>query len=142
MPPVDEVPSGPEALYIPAFSRYFEFRQALGQPAFSGAEQGHVGGWCRLREGPVPAESALAPLFLDSWAPAALSRSPDWVPCASIDIFVQVHAVFDRQSTVDWLGYEARSEHLDSGYADERATLYDPEGRAIASSRQLIAIFE
>jgi len=142
LPPVEEVPSGPEALYIPAFSRYFEFRQALGHSAFSGAEQAHVGGWCRLKEGPVPGQAALAPLFLDSWAPAALSRSPHWAPCASIDIFVQIHTVLGRDTAIDWLGYEARSEHLDSGYADEQATLFFPDGRPIASSRQLIAIFE
>ncbi len=141
LPSVAQVASGPEALYIPAFSRYFEFRQALGHPAFSGGADAHVAGWCRLREGPVEAQAALAPLFLDSWAPAALSRHPHWAPCASIDLFVQIHAALDGEP-IDWLGYEARSENLDSGYADERATLYFADGRPMASSRQLIAIFD
>lgn len=141
LPPVDEVPSGPDVLYLPSFSRYFEFRQALGHEAFTGAPEAHVGGWCRLREGPVPAEAALAPLFLDSWAPAALSRHPRWAPCASIDLFVQLHQVLDG-APLDWLGYEARSQHLESGYADEQAALYDAEGRLVASAKQLIAIFD
>ena len=141
LPPVDEVAPGPEALFLPSFSRYFQFRQAIGQEAFSGGAEAHVGGWCRLREGPVRAEAALVPVMLDSWAPAALSRHPRWAPCASIDIFVQLHRVLDG-SPIDWLGYEAHSAHLDSGYADERATLYDADGRAIASAKQLIAIFD
>ncbi|MBX3272126.1 MAG: thioesterase family protein [Sandaracinaceae bacterium] len=141
LPPLDSVESGPPALYLPSFCRYFEFRQALGYASFSGAPEAHVGGWCRLREGPVQAEPALAPLFLDSWAPAALSRHPRWAPCASIDIFVQLHRVLDGEP-LDWLGYEARSALSDSGYADEHATLYDAEGRTIATARQLIAIFD
>jgi len=141
LPVVDEVEDGPEALYIPAFCRYLEFRQAIGGAAFSGAEEAHVGGWCRLREGPVAAEAAVVPLLLDSWAPAALSRHPRWAPCASIDIFVQLHEVLDGEP-LDWVGYEARSEHLASGYADEQASLHFPDGRKIATARQLIAIFE
>ena len=141
LPPVESVADGPEALYIPAFCRYFEFRQALGHPSFSGGPEAHVGGWCRARGEPVAIGAPLVLALLDAWAPAALSRHPRWAPCASIDMFVQLHASLDG-SEVGWLGYEARSHHVESGYADERATLYFEDGRPIASARQLIAIFD
>lgn len=141
LPPVEAVEDGPEVLYIPDFCRYLEFRQAIGQPAFSGSEEAYVGGWCRLREGPVTAEAAMVPLLMDAWAPAALSRHPRWAPCASIEMFIQLHAVL-RDVELDWVGYEARSEHLDGGYADEQSALYFADGRPIATARQLIAIFD
>ena len=70
-----------------------------------------------------------------------MSRHPRWAPCASIDLYVQMHAVLDG-TRVDWLGYESRSHHVEGGYADERATLYFADGRAIATARQLIAIYD
>lgn len=141
LPCIDDVADGPEVLYIPAFCRYFEFRQALGHPSFSGGPEAHLGGWCRVRGGPLPAEAPLVLALLDSWAPAALSRHPRWAPCASIDLFVQMHAVLDGVG-VEWLGYEARSRHVEGGYADETATLYFADGRPIATARQLIAVFD
>lgn len=139
---VEEVEDGPEVLYIPAFCRHLEFRQASGPAAFSGGDEAAVAGWCRLREGPLVPHPALAMALLDAWAPAALSCHPRWVPCASIDLFVQVHADLTDEGPVDWLAYEARSQQADGGYADERSTLAFPDGRPIASARQLVAIFD
>lgn len=139
VPPPGEVPDGPEPHYYPDFARRFcEFRQCLGPLPFGGGHEARVGGWCRMRE-PTPVDRALVSLMLDAWPPAAAALSPGWCPVASIELTAHFVALPDPRP--DWLFFEATSRHVRGGLAEETATLWSPGGRALATARQLIAMF-
>ena len=137
VPGPDEVAEGPPELAIPAFAKFFEFRQCLGTRPFSGAHEARVGGWCQLREDAV-IDRALACALLDAWPPAAASLAPAWCPVASLEIR---YDFLDVRGDTGWTLYDARSRFVSGGLADERATLWTHEGRAIAIATQRIAIF-
>lgn len=138
--PPEEVADGPREHYIPAFARFFEFRQCLGPVPFSGAREARVGGWCRLREDPAgegPIDSALACALLDAWPPAAVALSPAWCPVASIEIRYDFFAT----GPPGWALFDAQAHHVGGGLADESATLWSRDGRVVATACQRIAIF-
>jgi acyl-CoA thioesterase len=138
-PPPDAVRDGPEEHYIPPFARRFAFRQTHGPRPFSGGAEARVAGWCRLLEDEVPIDAALCAAVLDAWPPAAVAISPAWCPVASVDLTAHFVARFPLPA--GWLFYDARSGHVSGGLADEHATLWTQDGTAIATSRQLIALF-
>jgi acyl-CoA thioesterase len=139
-PPPEDVADGPPVHYLPAFTRFLELRQCLGPVPFTGGNESRVGGWCRLRERGVAVDRALACLLLDAWPPAAAAMLPVWCPVASLEMtcdFLAPQAIVSDE----WLLYEARAGHIEGGLADEEAVLWTREGRAVARSRQRIAIF-
>lgn len=141
MPPPDEVPDGPEALYIPAFCRHLELRQALGPAPFTGGADARVGGYCRFATPTAPDLATVAGL-VDAWPPAVLGLRPAWSPAASVDMTITLLAPLPL-GPVDhaWYAFDARCGRAADGYADETATLWTSDGRPIARVQQLIAIF-
>lgn len=140
-PAPDATADGPEEHYIPAFARRFEFRQTHGPRPFSGGDDAHVAGWCRLREDDRTLDAALVCAILDAWPPAAVALSRSWCPVASVELTYHFLAPLPIALGRDWLFYEARAGHIAGGLADEHATLWMADGTAIATSRQLIALF-
>jgi acyl-CoA thioesterase len=143
VPAPEDVPDGPEEHYIPAFTRAFSFRQCLGPVPFSGGDEARVGGWCRIEEDDVPVDAALLAALLDAWPPAAVGRSPGWCPVASIEIGYHFLAPLPAPSDEKrpWLFYEAVARHVSGGLADESAVIWTRDGRPLATTRQLVAIF-
>lgn len=143
VPAPDRVADGPEAHYIPAFTRGFSFRQCLGPPPFEGGREARVGGWCRIEEDGLAIDAALACALLDAWPPAAAALSDGWCPVASIELAVHFLAPLPlaRAEARPWLLYDARSQHVAGGLADESSSLWTEDGRALATARQRIAIF-
>jgi acyl-CoA thioesterase len=142
LPMPERVPVGPDSLFIPAFCKHFEFRQAIGAQPFSGGARAFLGGWCRLRE-PARPDAALMAALLDSWAPAVLSLAPEWSPAATIDLtihFLTTLPLADAPSEA-YYAFEAESTIVEDGYADDRATLWTADGAPIAIARQLVAVF-
>ncbi len=141
VPSPSDVPDGPSELYIPTFASRFEFRQCVGSRPFSGGTDARLGGWCRSREG-APFDPALVVALLDAWAPAAVGVSSGWCPVASLEM--SVHFLVPLPLANDppdaWIFFDARCDHAADGVADERATIFDAHGRALATCQQLIAI--
>lgn len=148
VPAPEDVPDGPDAHYYPGFARRFSFRQCLGSPPFEGATtnrptEARIGGWCRLEEPDAAVDRAQVVTLLDAWPPAATALSPGWCPVASIEL--TCHFLVDLPhagiAPGSWLLFDARSRHVGGGLCDETATLWSRDGRALATARQLIAIF-
>ncbi len=139
--PVEAAVDGPEPLYIPAFCRFFEFRQTEGPTSFSGGADAHLGGWCRPRA-PTRLGPELVLALLDAWAPAALCRREGWAPAASVDLSADLPAAYPDVDAETFFAYVADSTAARDGYADERASLYAPDGTWLGSTRQLIALFD
>ncbi len=132
---------GPSEHYIPPFARRFSFRQTHGPRPFSGGREARVAGWCRLHEEGVPFDAALVCAILDAWPPAAVGLSPSWCPVASVELTYHFFAPLPAISGDAWVFYDAHAGHVSGGLADEHATLWTADGRPLATSRQLIALF-
>ncbi|MFO0685612.1 MAG: thioesterase family protein [Sandaracinus sp.] len=135
------VADGPSEHYIPPFARRFSFRQTHGPRPFSGGVEARVAGWCRLHEAGVPFDAALVSAILDAWPPAAVALSPAWCPVASVELTYHFFVPLPPLAGDAWVFYDAAAGHVAGGLADEHATLWTAEGRPIATSRQLIALF-
>lgn len=143
-PPVDATPDGPSELYLPAFTSHLELRQSVGARSFAGEGPARIGGYCRLRE-PCHADPALVAALLDAWPPAAVALSPERCSVASLELSVHFLVPIPRVETEPrarpWFFFDASSDHVEGGLADERAVLFDEHGRALATAHQLIALF-
>jgi acyl-CoA thioesterase len=135
---VDIVELGPPI--APIFTQHFEYRFALGEAPFSGAERSHLGGYIRARP-PRVLDAALAVAFLDAWPPAALARVDHLRAAASVDFRIEFLPEFTT-TTVDAdtpALVECRSRAAGNGYADEEASL-SVGGVLLARCHQLVAI--
>jgi acyl-CoA thioesterase len=141
VPPPEAVPEFRARAGWPVFAEHFEFRPCLGHEAFEGAREGHLGGWFRAREPQRPDLAYVCALF-DAWPPSALPLLHAPRPAASVDLSFHFFASFplDVPDDTSFL-YEARTPIVRDGWAEERATLWDPNGRLLARARQNVAVF-
>ncbi|HJK91912.1 MAG TPA: thioesterase family protein [Polyangiaceae bacterium LLY-WYZ-15_(1-7)] len=139
-PPPEDVPVLPWLPGWPTFAQRFEFRPCLGQAPMSGASEARLGGWIRGAE-PQRADAAWVAALLDAWPPSALCLLSKPRPAASIDLSYHFFQPFPLDVPDDaFFLYDARSTVVQAGYAEERATLWDAEGRLVARVRQNVAI--
>jgi acyl-CoA thioesterase len=137
IPPPRSVADGPEEHYLPAFARHFAFRQCVGPRPFSGGELARLGGWCRLRE-EVPLDAAALCALADAWPPAAVGRAAGWCHVASLEM--TVHVLVPAPAAPGWVYFDATSDHVEGGLADERAVLYAESGTPLATVQQVISL--
>lgn len=125
---------------MPAFLQHYNMRWDASSRD-DGTRDAHILGACSGtddREADVCDVLAL----LDVWPPALITImktfSAGSTACWTVD-FVS-SAIQGRTSA--WWSYEVRAVAANGGYGQTQAWLWDPEGRAIARSTQLVAVFE
>ena len=98
-----------------------------------------MGGWCELRQ-KLPLSYPYLACILDAWAPAVFPTLKAPIRAASVDF--TYHFLLSREELLTLkLPFLYRGEvlSLNEGYAEERDYLWDLEGKAIATARQLYA---
>lgn len=142
----DEMPSMPVAERGgPRFTRLFNYRSGGGDVVWSGATEARARTWIRPPQ-PAVVDAALVVGLLDAGPPALAVRDTGPRPVASVDFRVQFLRAFPLDS-VDaeawgrrhWLS-DARARTVAEGYAEELTHLFAPDGRAVATCQQLIAL--
>ena len=142
--------AGPEAAlelpYIegltPAFTRHFAYRWALGELPFSGQGGHELGGWIQFRENADCLSEEWLVALADAWPTPALSHLDK--PAAASTLTWElgfVHLDRDTCTENDWWAYHATVDSAERGYVHERGTIWDPEGRLAAYSRQTVTVF-
>jgi acyl-CoA thioesterase len=106
----------------------------FGDPPFSRAEHGEVGGWVGLRE-PRALDAAAVALLADAWFPAPWPRLSELSPAPTIDLTVHFRAPLPIPDTL-LLG-RFRNRLVRDGFFDEDGELWAPDGTLVAQSRQL-----
>lgn len=143
VPEPDELESAPDNPLFPNFAQHFEHRFGVGSPPFTGSDEAVVGGWGRLKEAGEPADAAHIAALIDIWPPAVLSTVSQPVGAATISWQI----VFDGPLPVDGAGADdfylvaAETRRASGGYAEERARLFDRDGRRLAEALQLVTVF-
>jgi acyl-CoA thioesterase len=147
--PARPVAPGPDAApelpfvegMTPAFTRFFDYRWALGGLPFSGSREGFMGGWCRFRNESVQAQPEHILGLVDAWPPTVLPMLTMPVNASSLMWSIQFLDLNAAARTDQWWFYRADTEAARNGYAQTRSTLWDPEGRPVAISTQTVAVF-
>lgn len=127
-------PQGSPGFEPPPFIRQFEMRPALGEPAFSGGERAHAGGWLRFRER-RPLDEAAVVMLCDAWWPAPYSLVDRPLLAPTIDLTVHVRAPLPRAD--DHVLVEVRSDVARDGFFEEDARVFARDGTLLAHARQL-----
>lgn len=124
----------------PAFTRHIEFRWALGGFPYMGAAQAHTQIYVRMREEPQVGEAEVIALAdaipspgLSLLKKPAAASSLTW----TLELLRDDH---ERSATAPWL-MDAQVSAARDGYLNQTATLWDPQGRAVALSRQTVVVF-
>jgi len=126
----------------PAFTRHFAYRWALGELPFSGQGGHELGGWIQFRENADCLSEEWLVALADAWPTPALSHLDK--PAAASTLTWElgfVHLDRDTCTENDWWAYHATVDSAERGYVHERGTIWDPEGRLAAYSRQTVTVF-
>jgi acyl-CoA thioesterase len=126
---------------MPRFLQHYRMRWDASSRT-DGTPDAHILGACRSLTDERDADVCDVLALLDVWPPALVtmmkSFSAGSTACWTVD-FVS-NAV--QGLTSSWWSYEVRAVAAQGGYGQTQAWLWDPQGRAIARSTQLVAVFE
>ncbi len=130
-------PPPPPQFSIPMRERY-EIRHAIGPLPFSGGDEAVTGGWIRLAE-PEPTDHHVLAAVCDAWVPAVFGVLSEHVGVPTVDFTIHFrHVPVDPRG---WLLVRFRTTLMAEGYLEEDGEVWDAEGRLLAQSRQLAAVF-
>jgi acyl-CoA thioesterase len=118
----------------PPFMGLMTMQPRIGDPPFSGSEQGLTGGWLGLREERAIDAIAVA-LLADAWYPAPWARLSELAPAPTIDLTVHFRAPLPIDDGL-LLG-RFHSRVVRDGFFEEDGELWARDGTLVAQSRQL-----
>ena len=125
---------------MPAFMQHFDVGLLDGALPFANARVDHAYYELSLRDqGPVSEAHLL--VLADFMPPVALSWMPGVVPGSSLTWMLEI--VDDDYATQPLQGWraDATMQAARDGYTSQTTTIYAPDGRAIALSRQSMVVF-
>jgi acyl-CoA thioesterase len=118
----------------PPFMARLTMQSRFGEPAFSRADHGEVGGWLGLAEERA-IDSLSVAVLADAWFPAPWPRLAELAPAPTIDLTVHFRSALPIDDTL-LLG-RFRNRYVRDGFFEEDGELWAPDGTLIAQSRQL-----
>lgn len=125
----------------PKFLGNFELSQAKGGLPFTGKKDSDIHGWMRFKEQPSDFSDAHLIALIDIWPPTVLQllHWPAMASTMSWNLeFIHPHK---KVSGGDWFAYQAKTRQAADGYAHTEASIWDKQGRLVAISRQVVAVF-
>jgi acyl-CoA thioesterase len=118
----------------PPFTDLVTMQSRFGEPPFSGADRGEVGGWLGLFE-ERPVDALTVSLLADAWYPAPWPRLKALAPAPTIDLTVHFRCQLPLGDSL-LLG-RFRNRLVRDGFFEEDGELWAPDGTLVAQSRQL-----
>ena len=125
----------------PVFTRYIDFRAALGGLPFQGNGNPELGGWMRFDQTPETFSEAHLVCLIDAWPPVPVSYYKSPVPLSSINWEIHFAEPLNDTDSDQFLGYFARLNFFSNGYGSATANIWAPDGRYLARSQQTFVIY-
>lgn len=126
----------------PRFTEWLETKVVTGTIPFMGSTMSKLGGWCRFRKDDHPGDVQGMLGLLDAWPCPAITRLRVPAPASSITWSVDFATPRTDHRIDEWWYWEADTSFFDDGYTSFDASLWAPDGRFVARSRQLVGVFE
>jgi len=128
----------------PAFTQHFDYRWATHRLPFTGAEHPEVRGFVRPGPGEGGVDEAMLLALIDSWPAPVLAMAEGPTPASTVTWMVDIvgplpDSVDDDPGQYWW--FESDATAAADGYADVHGRIFDPSGRLVATSRQLVVEF-
>ena len=142
--PEDCKPFGYIENVTPKLLSNFDTRWAIGDMPFSNSDKTEIGAWVRFKNDAPMSEYRLI-AFMDLLPPAVLPMLSQPAPISSLTWHVEVledFAQYCGQENHDWWFKSMQSAAIGGGFTQQHATLYAPDGVAVAYSQQVVATFE
>ena len=126
----------------PAFTQHFDYRWATDRLPFTGADRPEIQGFVRAAPGGGRVDAAMLLGLVDAWPAPVLSMARGVVPASTVTWMVDVVGPLDHAPEDDrFWWFEGTATAAGDGYADVEGRIFDPDGRLIATSKQLVAEF-
>lgn len=140
MAPWNEVPAVPldNAPFVPAFSKYLEFRLTGGIP-YSGARDPIASGWIRMRRSPPTLGAPEIVALADAWWPSALTTQTTPRAMGTVAFGLQYLPPSAPLDPSVPLCYRGKIVADQDGYMVEMRELWTPDGRLLALNQQTLA---
>jgi acyl-CoA thioesterase len=143
--PASEIPSRAAPPDAPPIARRWDARWAIGAPpSFDAppAAEAVTGGWLRLPERRVM-DAPMVAAVTDAWIPPAVLRStePMFVPTVDLTIHFRSALPYPGAAADDFVLARFRTTVAAEGFLEEDGEVWAPDGRLLAQSRQLAAVF-
>ena len=125
----------------PDFFKHVELRLADGGFPFSGADTSHMTGWMRFREAPATFDARHFVSIADAWPPAVIQMFPEPKPASSLTWTLELLDDDVSAAPDTHWAYAVHTDQSRHGYAHTHATIWHPDGRLVAISRQTVTVF-
>lgn len=122
---------------MPSFLQHYGMRWDSTDP-----KDAHIIGACRSAVEDRAADVCDVLALLDVWPPALVTSMKSFRAGSTASWTVDFPSRSIQGRTSAWWSYEVRAVAASGGYGQTQAWLWDPEGRAVARSVQLVAVFE
>lgn len=124
----------------PEFTRHCRMVFCEGQVPFSASTQSSHGGWTCIPDEAGDLDEALLVAMLDIWPCPVLQRSQWPHPASTVAWQITLHEV-PRTPADGWYAYRSVEESTEDGYHAFRASMWDADGRLLATCHQQVAVF-
>jgi acyl-CoA thioesterase len=126
---------------MPKFLQHYVMRWDSSSRT-EGSGDAHILGACRSHTDERDADVCDVLALLDVWPPALVTIMKSFSAGSTASWTVDFVSSAVQGLTSSWWSYEVRAVAASGGYGQTQAWLWDPEGRAVARSTQLVAVFE
>lgn len=123
---------------MPECTQHMDLRWFRGGFPFTGVQDPHLAGWCRLRVPYANVEGMLG--LLDAWPSPTLAMLQEPRPSSTVNW--TVHFLHVPQDFTQWFGFTYDTVAAHSGFHTVVGHLFDATGRLLAYSQQLVAVFD
>jgi len=130
----------PDMRGAPIFTRHFDFRWAQAHRLFSAASDAPTQAYIRHHDAAALGESHVVAL-IDCIPSPALTMFHAPAPASSLTWTLEFVAHQFDFAPEAWWRIDTCIDAAAEGYVHQTGTLHDPNGRAVAVSRQLVAVF-
>jgi acyl-CoA thioesterase len=138
VPPPEAIEQFPHGERYPRFMDNWDFRWAVGEPLWSGADEGVAGGWVRLAER-QDWDYPLITQLTDTWFPAVFPMldGPDPVPTVDLTVHFRAELPLEALEAGDFALVRVATRVSTHGFIEEDGWIWAADGTLIAQSRQL-----
>ncbi len=133
------MPSGP-AEFVPAFTRHLELRWAVGAGPYAGSPLHQQTGWCRFRAG-GPAHAGHVLALVDAWPAPVLQQMRTPTSASSMSWMIEFPELDELAQADSWWLFHADTDRALGGWVNMHGSLWSPNGKLVATSRQTVAVF-
>ncbi|GAA0297065.1 acyl-CoA thioesterase II [Psychrosphaera haliotis] len=126
---------------VPKFIRHFDLALEKGSFSVGTKKDPEMHGWCRLSKAPSEMKMAYLIALMDAWPPTMFQMMKLPAPASTMSWDIEfIHPISEILPT-DWLACVVKASHVNQGYGHEEADFWDQNGRLVALSRQVVAVF-